>query len=131
MFGNLGFTELIFIFVIALIFFGPRKLPELGKSLGETLGQFKRASEDFKRSWEEEVEVEKKRKPAEAPRRTEVASILEPNEPEALPAPVITRAEGTVAAVPARPEVRRVDASEIEAAVAAADEKTVDAERAL
>jgi TatA/E family protein of Tat protein translocase len=61
MFGNFGFTELLFIFVIALIFFGPRKLPELGKSLGETLGQFKRASEDFKRSWEEEVEIEKRR----------------------------------------------------------------------
>jgi TatA/E family protein of Tat protein translocase len=70
MFGSLGFTEILFIFIIALIIFGPRKLPELGKSLGETLGQFKRASEDFKRSWEREVEVEKKRimepaKPAE------------------------------------------------------------------
>ena len=61
MFGNLGFTELVVIFVIALIIFGPRKLPELGKTLGNTLGQFKRASEDFKRSWEEEVEVEKRR----------------------------------------------------------------------
>jgi TatA/E family protein of Tat protein translocase len=67
MFGNFGFAELLFIFVIALIFFGPRKLPELGKSLGQTLGQFKRASEDFKRSWEEEVEIEKRR-PVETPK---------------------------------------------------------------
>ena len=67
MFGSLGFTELLFIFVIALIVFGPRKLPELGKSLGQALGQFKRASEDFKRSWEEEVELEKRR-PVEAVR---------------------------------------------------------------
>jgi TatA/E family protein of Tat protein translocase len=67
MFGGLGFTELLFIFVIALIVFGPRKLPELGKSLGQALGQFKRASEDFKRSWEEEVELEKRR-PVEAVR---------------------------------------------------------------
>jgi sec-independent protein translocase protein TatA len=49
MFGSLGFTELFFIFVLALIIFGPRKLPELGKTLGNALGQFKRASEDFKR----------------------------------------------------------------------------------
>src|SRR5690349_2972054 len=69
MFGSLGFPELFFIFVLALIIFGPRKLPELGKTLGDALGQFKRASEDFKRSWEEEVELEKRRpvqpKPAE------------------------------------------------------------------
>ena len=61
MFGGLGFTELFFIFVLALIIFGPRKLPELGKTLGNALGQFKRASEDFKRQWEDEVEVEKRR----------------------------------------------------------------------
>lgn len=67
MFGNFGFAEMMFIAVIALIFFGPRKLPELGKSLGETLGQFKRASEDFKRSWEEEVEIEKRR-PLDTPK---------------------------------------------------------------
>ena len=59
--GGLGFTELFFIFVLALIIFGPRKLPELGKTLGNALGQFKRASEDFKRSWEDEVELEKRR----------------------------------------------------------------------
>ena len=61
MFGGLGFTELFFIFVLALIIFGPRKLPELGKTLGNALGQFKRASEDFKRQWEDEVEIEKRR----------------------------------------------------------------------
>ena len=61
MFGGLGFTELFFIFVLALIIFGPRKLPELGKTIGEALGQFKRASEDFKRSWEEEVDLEKRK----------------------------------------------------------------------
>lgn len=60
MFGSLGWSEILFVFVIALIIFGPRKLPELGKSLGQSLAQFKKASEDFKRSWEEEVELEKK-----------------------------------------------------------------------
>jgi sec-independent protein translocase protein TatA len=59
--GNLGWTEILVILVIALIIFGPRKLPELGKSLGQSLAQFRRASDDFKRTWEQEVEVEKRR----------------------------------------------------------------------
>lgn len=52
---------MLIILVIALIVFGPRKLPELGKTLGQSLAQFRKASEDFKRTWEEEVEVEKRR----------------------------------------------------------------------
>jgi sec-independent protein translocase protein TatA len=48
--------------VIALIVFGPRKLPDLGKSLGQAMSQFRRASDDFKRTWEQEVETEKVRK---------------------------------------------------------------------
>ena len=59
--GNLGWTEILVILVIALIIFGPRKLPELGKSLGQSLAQFRRASDDFKRTWEQEVQVEKRR----------------------------------------------------------------------
>jgi TatA/E family protein of Tat protein translocase len=57
--GNLGWPEILIILGIALIIFGPRKLPELGKSLGQSLAQFRRASEDFKRTWEDEVEMEK------------------------------------------------------------------------
>ena len=55
---NLGFPEIIIIFVIALLVFGPRKLPELGKSLGKGLAEFKRASNELKRTWEEEVKTE-------------------------------------------------------------------------
>ena len=55
----LGMQEMIVIMVVALIIFGPRKLPELGKSIGQAMAQFRRASEDFKRTWEQEVEVEK------------------------------------------------------------------------
>ena len=58
MFGSLGFSEILVIFVVALIVFGPRKLPELGKSLGRGLSEFKRASNDLKRTWEEEVRAE-------------------------------------------------------------------------
>src|SRR5262249_57585266 len=60
---GLGMGEVLLILVIALVVFGPRKLPELGKSLGQAMSQFRRASEDFKRTWEQEVEIEKDRKP--------------------------------------------------------------------
>ena len=59
----LGTGEIVLILVIALIVFAPRKLPELGKSMGQAMAQFRRASEDFKRTWEQEVEYEKVRKP--------------------------------------------------------------------
>jgi sec-independent protein translocase protein TatA len=59
--GSLGMPEILMILVIALIIFGPRKLPELGKTLGQSLAQFRKASEDFKRQWEDEVELEKRR----------------------------------------------------------------------
>lgn len=58
-FEFLGTTEMLVILLVALIIFGPRKLPELGRSLGRSIGEFKRASEDFKRTWEREVEMEK------------------------------------------------------------------------
>jgi TatA/E family protein of Tat protein translocase len=53
--------ELIIIFVIALIIFGPRKLPELGKSLGRSLGEFRRASNELRNTLEEEVRLEEQR----------------------------------------------------------------------
>jgi len=46
MFGSLGAPELIVIFVVALVVFGPSKLPELGKSLGEAIRGFKKAMSD-------------------------------------------------------------------------------------
>ena len=53
--GPIGVPELIIIFVVALIVFGPRKLPELGKSLGKGLAEFRRASNELKSTIEEEV----------------------------------------------------------------------------
>ena len=60
MFGSIGGTELMVIMVIALLIFGPRKLPELGRSLGKGLSEFKRASNDLKRSLEEEITLEER-----------------------------------------------------------------------
>jgi Tat protein translocase TatB subunit len=58
---SLGSTELVFILAIALIFFGPRKLPQLARSVGKSLAEFRKASEDFKRTWEREVALESTR----------------------------------------------------------------------
>lgn len=55
---SLGSTELLFILVMALVFFGPRKLPQLSRSLGKNLADFRRASEDFKRTWDREASLE-------------------------------------------------------------------------
>ena len=59
MFGTLGGPELFLIFVVALIVFGPRKLPEIGKQLGKMMGEFRRASNEFRSTIENEVEAEK------------------------------------------------------------------------
>ena len=60
MLGSIGMPELIIIFLIALIVFGPRKLPELGRSLGKGLAEFKRATNELKSTLEEEIRVEER-----------------------------------------------------------------------
>ena len=61
MFGPLGVPEVILIFVVALLLFGPRKMPQIGRSVGRALGEFRRASNDFKRTIEDEVAAEEVR----------------------------------------------------------------------
>ena len=61
MIGSVGVPERIIIFTIALIIFGPRKLPELGKSLGKSLAEFKRASNELKNTLDEEIRLEERR----------------------------------------------------------------------
>ena len=71
--GPIGMPELVIIFVIALIIFGPRKLPELGKSLGRSINEFKRASNELKSTLEDEIRTEEQRttpKPAPVPTPT-------------------------------------------------------------
>ena len=55
---SLGSTELFFILVMALVFFGPRKLPQISRSLGKNLAEFRRASDDFKATWNREVSLD-------------------------------------------------------------------------
>jgi len=78
MFGSVGMPELIIIFVIALIIFGPRKLPELGRSLGKSINEFKKASNELRSTLDEEIRIEEQRsserqRPAEPARPQAVA----------------------------------------------------------
>ena len=88
MFGSIGMPELIIIFVIALIIFGPRKLPELGRSLGKSLAEFKRASNELKSTLEEEIRIEEHQQRAEAAKpaaHTPAESVVTPTVVEASP----------------------------------------------
>ena len=75
MFGSIGVPELVLIFIVALLLFGPRKLPDIGRNVGRALGEFRRASNDLKRTIEEEVATEDLRQVA---RETRAATELPP-----------------------------------------------------
>lgn len=61
MFGSLGFPELMMIFAVALIVFGPRRLPEIGRTVAKALNEFRKASNDLKTTLEQEVKLEEER----------------------------------------------------------------------
>jgi sec-independent protein translocase protein TatA len=89
--GSIGMPELVVIFVIALIIFGPRKLPELGRSLGKSINEFKRASNELRNTLEEEVRLDEQR-------------TSRPATPEAAPTP-----QPVAAAVSTEAPVERFD----------------------
>ena len=82
MFGSIGMPELIIILVIALIIFGPRKLPELGKSLGRSLNEFKKASTDLQNTLEQEIKIEEQKEQAKKNREEErtASSAFDPSD---------------------------------------------------
>jgi sec-independent protein translocase protein TatA len=85
MFGSIGMPEMLIILVIALIIFGPRKLPELGRSLGKSLAEFKRASNELKNTLEEEIRLDEQRTAQEATKPKDddaTSSTAEPSGPQ-------------------------------------------------
>jgi TatA/E family protein of Tat protein translocase len=87
--------ELVIILVIALIIFGPRKLPELGRSLGKSIGEFKKASSELQRTLEDEIRVEE-RKEQRAAVKAEQDSAIDAGTLQPPPAPEPVAADETV-----------------------------------
>ena len=93
---NLGFPEMVFLGLLALLLFGPKRLPEIGRQIGRAMGEFKRASSEFQNQLEEEVrqlEVKEDGQHSIAPPAAPEGSIAqsacaEPDASPALPAPL-------------------------------------------
>jgi Tat protein translocase TatB subunit len=105
---SLGTSELLLILAVALIFFGPRKLPQISRQIGKSLAEFRRASEDFKRTWEREVSLENAQSQSETPEsrlptdESIMAATIERAQPvhsvsteAGSPTPIETAAEST------------------------------------
>ena len=118
MFGSIGMPELILIFIVALLVFGPKKLPEIGKSIGKGLAEFKKASDDLKRTIEHEIEQGKQEASSI---REQVAGVF----PREAPAPPpesaseqhsgsTVAAEGAASRPVAVPDAPAVDSRPIE-----------------
>jgi Tat protein translocase TatB subunit len=121
MFGTLGGPEILLLLVLALIVFGPRKLPEIGKSMGKMLAEFRRASNDFRRTIEDEVEAEKMREAMAEERPAVPPSLPGPAaEAEAVAAPVVAAEDATTATPePATTEPAAVEPAAVEPAAVA------------
>ncbi len=93
MFGSLGLPEILFIAVVVLLVFGPRRLPEIGRTMGKFLGEFRRATTDLKRTIDTEVTLEEVR---QAP-ATPAVPPVPPAQPAAEPGPEPAAAEPSAA----------------------------------
>jgi len=100
---NLGFPEMLFLFLLALLLFGPKKLPEIGRQIGKGLAEFKRASNELKGQLENEMrlleteEHEKKISPPPSPPENTVAASAETASSLAEPASLAAVATGAPA----------------------------------
>jgi len=110
MFGPLGVPELLLIFVVVLIVFGPRRIPEIGRTLGKALGEFKKATDDLKNTIEREVRLEELK--SIAPSMITPVESVSRTEPVPFPAPVTDPVTDAAAAAPVEVAVEASPASE-------------------
>ncbi len=99
MFGSLGLPEILFILVLALLLFGPRRLPEIGRTIGKGLGEFRRATNDLRRSIETEIAIDDPpiRRPTAVPPAAAAPPATDPPAPPAGEAPDADSATDTPA----------------------------------
>jgi len=103
--GPIGVPELLIIFVVALIVFGPRKLPELGKSLGRSIAEFKRASNELQNTLDEEIRQESRRAPTSTPAPVQPAPVQPaPVQPAPALAAPAAPTDPSLLSSPAEPE---------------------------
>jgi sec-independent protein translocase protein TatA len=136
MFGPLGIPELIFILVLALLIFGPKRLPEIGRTLGKGMSEFRKASNDLKRTINTELALDEAPVPptaqaAQTAQMTQTARRLpsmDPPPPDSEPEPPAFRMpDGPPPEVEARssrptpPEPQPLDAVDATDAGAAAE----------
>ena len=91
--GPIGMPEMLVILVIALVVFGPRKLPELGRSLGKSLNEFKRASNELRNTLEDEVRVEEQKEQRAKLDAEQKPTVETPPAPAATVATEVPRVE--------------------------------------
>ncbi|MBZ5630412.1 MAG: TatA/E family twin arginine-targeting protein translocase [Acidobacteriia bacterium] len=124
---NLGLPEMIFIFLLALIIFGPKKLPEIGRQIGKAMGEFKKASNEFKSQIEGEIrnlELE------EAVKRDHTPQILPPEGSVAntmAPEGSVVNSSSTAATAPDTTPVTASTAAVAPVAEASGQAKAADA----
>ena len=100
MFGSLGIQELVLVFLVILIVFGPRRIPEIGRTLGKALAEFRKATDDLKGTIEREVRLEELQKIA--PAVMAPFEVVSRTEPETLP-PVVDPAPVPDPPIPVTP----------------------------
>lgn len=107
---NLGFSEMVFLFVLALLIFGPKKLPEIGRQIGRFMNEFKRASNEFRSQIESEINaIESDVKPQILPPLQEpigslASRIFNPPSQEKLEATEAAHEQAVAAGSEASPE---------------------------
>ena len=124
---NLGLPEMIFIFLLALIIFGPRKLPEIGRQIGKAMGEFKKASNEFKsqiegeiRNLELEETVKRVSEPQILPPQNTVPAVAGQNENPGNPHPVSPPRDASGQAPSSETRVGQPEAGQPEESAAAA-----------